>query len=160
MKNKKIYSILFTSGGFDILHAGHIANLEEIKSRCKKLIVAVSTDELLTTYKFAKPIIPLKQRIKMIEALRCVDTVLVQDDFMNVEQFKQTKADRFALWSGWKNNKKIPTWYIENNKMLWIPYNYGISSTKIKQKIIKHAYGIMKAQLNREFNQENQSKGK
>lgn len=147
----KKYNILFTSGGFDILHAGHVYNLEEIKSRCNKLIVGVSTDELLETYKYASPIIPLKERMKMIESLRCVDGVVVQEDFMNVNQFIKSKADKFALWDGWQGNKKIPEWYVQNKKIVWIPFSYGISSTKIKEKIIKQSYQIIRSQLQREI---------
>jgi cytidyltransferase-like protein len=155
IKSKK-FNILFTSGGFDILHAGHIANLEEIKSRCSKLIVGVSSDELLKSYKYTPPIVPLKQRMRMIAALRCVDTVMIQKEFMDIQMFIESKADKFALWTGWKDNPKIPEWYIKNDKMLWIPYNYGLSSTKIKERIIKQSYKIIRSQLQRELKQENQ----
>ena len=43
----KKYKRGFVAGFFDILHEGHIQILEQAKSQCEQLIVAVGTDEFM-----------------------------------------------------------------------------------------------------------------
>jgi cytidyltransferase-like protein len=145
------YKILMTSGCFDLLHWGHVQWLQYLRSRCDVLIVGVSTDRLVKEYKFMSPIIPFAHRINMVRALQCVTYAVSQDEFMDVDLFKKSKAEKFALWSDWKGNKKIPQWYIDNDKMLWIDDTYAISSTNIKEKILRQSYDIIKSQLKREL---------
>ena len=70
-KGKKIG---FTCGAFDLLHSGHVQYLEEAKSTCDILVVAVNTDESVHTYKGEKrPIIPEKERKKMFFRSRGIE---------------------------------------------------------------------------------------
>ena len=57
----------YTSGVFDLFHIGHLNILRNAKSMCDKLIVGVSTDELLFEYKKKKPIIPFKERLEIVK---------------------------------------------------------------------------------------------
>ena len=41
----------FTSGVYDLFHIGHLNILKKAKSMCDKLIVGVTTDELMLSYK-------------------------------------------------------------------------------------------------------------
>ena len=58
----------------DLLHYGHLRFLRKCRHHYDYLIVGVYTDELTMTYK-RKPIIPFKERIEMVGALRIVDEV-------------------------------------------------------------------------------------
>ena len=74
------YSRIYTSGCFDIFHYGHLNILERSKEICDFLIVGVSTDELIEKEKGQKPIIPFKERFKIIEAIKYVDKAIPQID--------------------------------------------------------------------------------
>jgi phosphoheptose isomerase len=71
-------TVAWTNGVFDVLHAGHLAQLRAAKSNGDVLVVGVNTDE---TVKAAKgddrPIFPLAERVEMLAALEVVDYVHV-----------------------------------------------------------------------------------
>ena len=50
-------TIVYTSGTFDMFHYNHLRMINYARSLADILIVGVSTDELVSSYK-AKPIIP------------------------------------------------------------------------------------------------------
>jgi D-beta-D-heptose 7-phosphate kinase / D-beta-D-heptose 1-phosphate adenosyltransferase len=69
--------IVFTNGCFDILHPGHIDYLHKARALGDLLVVGVNTDESVKRYKGPeRPINPLEHRIRMLEALACVDFVI------------------------------------------------------------------------------------
>ena len=69
--------IVMTNGCFDILHAGHIAYLEEARLQGDRLIVAVNSDESVSRLKGEqRPIVPLEQRMAVLAGLSSVDWVI------------------------------------------------------------------------------------
>lgn len=74
-------TVVFTNGCFDLLHAGHVKLLEQAKAHGDKLIVAVNSDAMVRELKGeGRPIIPLEDRMTMVDALKAVDYVLTQFD--------------------------------------------------------------------------------
>lgn len=71
--------IVVTTGGcFDILHVGHIRNLEWAKSQGDVLIIGVNSDESVRMFKDpTRPIVSERERAEVIAALGCVDHVLI-----------------------------------------------------------------------------------
>ncbi len=69
--------IVMTNGCFDILHAGHVAYLEEAKSLGDRLIVAVNDDASVRRLKGAgRPVNPLEDRMLVLAGLAAVDWVV------------------------------------------------------------------------------------
>lgn len=69
--------VVMTNGCFDILHAGHVAYLQEARALGDRLVVAVNTDESVRRLKGPeRPIVPLAQRMAVLEALDAVDWVV------------------------------------------------------------------------------------
>ena len=68
--------VVYTVGTFDLLHVGHLALLEYCATLGDTVAVGVASDEVVKLYKPNIPVIPLEQRIEMLQALRCVDIVL------------------------------------------------------------------------------------
>ena len=66
---------VYTSGVFDLFHAGHLQALTRAKSLGDELIVGVLSDEDAASYKRV-PIIPYGERYAIIESLHCVDVVM------------------------------------------------------------------------------------
>lgn len=71
--------IIVVSGGFDPLHSGHIAYLNEAKSLGDILVVGINSDEWLIRKK-GKAFMNWHDRSKIIKALKSVDYVVNFDD--------------------------------------------------------------------------------
>lgn len=68
--------IVFTNGCFDLLHAGHVAYLEEAKKLGDRLIVAVNSDASVSKLKGpTRPINPVERRMQVLAGLQSVDWV-------------------------------------------------------------------------------------
>jgi len=69
--------IVMTNGCFDILHAGHVAYLQQARTLGDRLIVAVNDDASVSRLKGAqRPINSLEQRMAVLAGLRAVDWVV------------------------------------------------------------------------------------
>jgi D-beta-D-heptose 7-phosphate kinase/D-beta-D-heptose 1-phosphate adenosyltransferase len=69
--------VIMTNGCFDVLHAGHVAYLEEAKSLGDRLIVAVNDDDSVMRLKGeSRPINTLEDRLLVLAGLAAVDWVI------------------------------------------------------------------------------------
>lgn len=135
----KKYKIGYTTGVFDLFHIGHLNIIRRAKEQCDFLIVGVSTDELVETYKNKKPIIPYHERIAIVEAIKYVDKVVPQTSMDKFEAWKELKFDALFHGSDWKGSKLYDDY--ENKfaevgvKVVFLPHTDGTSSTEIAQKL-------------------------
>jgi len=150
MVKKKI--IVFTSGTWDLFHSGHLNVLKKSKAMGDILIVGVSTNKLIKTYKGTNSVLNYNQRVAIIKELRCVDKVVKQTDIFDIEQFQKLKANIYVIgddWKGKENSVSGLKWLKENGYLRYVPYTKGLSSSLIKEKIIRHAVEIIKSQVKR-----------
>lgn len=69
--------VVFTNGCFDILHAGHVAYLEEARALGDRLVVAVNDDASVRRLKGSgRPVNPLERRLRVLSGLAAVDWVV------------------------------------------------------------------------------------
>ncbi len=96
------------SGGFDPLHIGHVEYLQHAKSLGDKLVVIVNSDDFLVRKK-GYAFMPLKERMAIIAALRCVDEVMecIDQDQTVCETLRKLKPDIFAK-GGDRHSGNIP----------------------------------------------------
>ncbi len=70
-------TVVMTNGCFDILHAGHVAYLEQARELGDRLIVAVNDDASVKRLKGEeRPVNTMEKRMRMLAALECVDWVV------------------------------------------------------------------------------------
>ena len=70
-------TVVMTNGCFDILHAGHVAYLEQARELGNRLIVAVNDDDSVKRLKGPeRPVNTMEKRMRMLAALECVDWVV------------------------------------------------------------------------------------
>ncbi|MFW5425735.1 MAG: bifunctional D-glycero-beta-D-manno-heptose-7-phosphate kinase/D-glycero-beta-D-manno-heptose 1-phosphate adenylyltransferase HldE [Methylophagaceae bacterium] len=68
--------VVFTNGCFDILHAGHVAYLEQARAQGDRLVLAINTDKSVAKLKGAgRPINSADRRLAVLAGLASVDWV-------------------------------------------------------------------------------------
>jgi len=73
--------VVFTNGGFEILHVGHVRSLRDARSRGDLLVIAVNSDASIRRSKGkGRPVVPEAERVEVLCALDCVDLVTVFDE--------------------------------------------------------------------------------
>lgn len=98
-KKKKI--VVTASGGFDPLHIGHVRMFEEAKKMGDKLVVILNNENWLKKKKGAS-FMPEQERKEIIEALRCVDEVVLTShpknpkDMSVCKELRKIRPDIFA----------------------------------------------------------------
>lgn len=137
MKNKKI--IGYTSGVFDLFHIGHLNMLKNARSYCDKLIVGVSSDELVS-YKNKKAVIPFNERIEIVRSISYVDLAIPQNDMDKISLWKKLKYDVLFVGDDWYNTEKWNEFEKQFNthgvKIIFFPYTKGTSSTLINKVLL------------------------
>lgn len=87
---------VLATGRFEILHPGHLLYLEEAKKLGNELFVIVSRDNNVRQRR-RTPIIPEKQRLKMVSALKVVDKAMLGSESNIYEPLYRIKPDIIAI---------------------------------------------------------------
>ena len=135
-------SIGFTSGAFDLLHAGHADYLEKTKQYCDILIVGINSDESVKRYKGKdRPIISEHHRVKLVAALQTVDFVFSFNERRNAKNIQVLKPDFYFKAGDYSANQLTSKSVIEEygGQVKLIPVEENISTSQIIEKI--HATG-------------------
>ena len=132
--------IVYTVGTFDLLHVGHIALLNHCKSLGNILAVGVASDEVVKMYKPNIPVVPLDQRVEMLQSLSCVDIVRPYHKLEYISGCKAVNVDIFVIGEDWgieQHNLDVNN-YIKKigKKITQVSYNSRTSSTKIKEMVL------------------------
>lgn len=136
---EKKYKIGFTSGVYDMFHVGHLNILRRAKEMCDYLIVGVSTDEVVETYKHKRPIIPFEDRVAIVEAIRYVDKVVPQVTMDKMKTWEQVHFDVMFHGDEWKGTELYNKYEEEFAKVgvsiEYIPHTEGINSSMLRDKL-------------------------
>ena len=130
----------YTCGVYDLFHIGHLNLLKNAKGLCDKLIVGVSTDELVA-YKHKKAVIPFEERLEIIRNIKCVDAAIPQDDLDKFKAWEKLRFDILFVGDDWYGD---PRWKEMEEKfkdvgvrVVYFPYAKGTSSTILNETLRK-----------------------
>ena len=139
---KKVYLCIST----DIVHAGHI-NVIKKAAELGEVTVGVLCDECMALYE-KYPIIPLSERMKIIENIKGVSNVIVQNDIYYDENLKKIKPDYVVHGTNWNKGylkkvkeraeKVISEW---NGKIVEVDY-YRSTDMEIFNSSMRDLRGI------------------
>ena len=127
---------VITYGTYDLLHYGHIALLERAKALGDYLVVAISTDEFNWNSKQKKCYFTYEERKRMVEALRCVDLVIPEENWEQKRlDIQEYHVDTFVMGDDWKG--QFDFLKEEGVEVVYLPRTPEISTTEIKQDLGK-----------------------
>ena len=123
---------VLTYGTFDLLHYGHINLLQRAKSYGDYLVVGLSTDDF-NAQKNKTCYFSYEERKKMLEALRCVDLVIPEENWeQKISDVKEFRIDTFVMGDDWKGKFDYLADYCQ---VVYLPRTPEISTSKIKSEL-------------------------
>ena len=129
----------YTTGVFDMFHVGHLNLLARAREQCDRLIVGVSTDDVVLDYKGHAPIVPYAERVAIVKAIRYVDEVVPQTSMEKFAAWEKLRFNRLFHGNDWKGSAmyneveaKLKAVGVE---VVYFPYTQGTSSTLLAERL-------------------------
>ncbi len=134
--------IAWTNGCFDFMHAGHVDYLERANKYGDLLVVGMNSDHSVKRYKGdLRPICTEIHRAKVLNALCCIDYIVIFDKKTPIKIIEELKPDFYIKGGDYtldtidQNERRVVEHYGGEIKIL--PEVEGISTTIIIEKIKK-----------------------
>ena len=128
----------------DLFHSGHVEFFRKAKAFGDYLIVGVLADDTVEEYK-REPILTLDERVKIIQACRLVDEVIVAPPLRLTEAMISDLKIDFVVHGDDFNTEVLEDQYgaaLRAGIFRSVPYTPGISTSEIIQRIItRHNQG-------------------
>jgi len=131
-------TIVFTNGVFDLLHPGHLRYLQQARGLGDLLIVGVNSDRSVNANKGeGRPITPEDERIEILEALACVDAVVVFDQDTPHAVIAALQPDVLVKGADWAEDAIVGRDIVEarGGRVVRMPVERGYSTTAIVERI-------------------------
>jgi rfaE bifunctional protein nucleotidyltransferase chain/domain len=131
-------AVVFTNGVFDLLHVGHLRYLQHARSLGGALIVGLNSDRSVRANKGrSRPITPQAERAEVLEALACVDGVVVFDDDTPFELIAALQPDVLVKGADWAEDAIVGRDIVEarGGRVVRVPIEHGHSTSAIVDKI-------------------------
>jgi glycerol-3-phosphate cytidylyltransferase len=137
----KVFEVGYASGVFDLFHVGHLNLLRRAREECETLVVGVVTDELTFEIKGASPVIPLTERLEIVNALAIVDEVIV-DRSRDKRLAWQTRPFDVIFkgndWQGTPKGERLEREMAEvGAEVVYFPYTMHTASSLLRAHITR-----------------------
>ena len=131
----------YVPGAFDLFHVGHLNILRNARAMCDKLIVGVSTDELIVASKHKRPVVPVEERIEIVRSVRYVDAVVAQEDMNKLGMWERLKFDLIFVGDDWQNTERWREYEKQLGpvgvRIVYFPYTQHTSSSILREALDK-----------------------
>jgi rfaE bifunctional protein nucleotidyltransferase chain/domain len=134
-------TVVWTNGCFDLLHLGHVRNLQAARALGDVLVVGVNNDQSVRALKGpGRPIVPAAERAEILAALRSVDYVLIFDELTpeavltRLEPEIHCKGADYAPPHG-KPIPEAPVVARYGGRIEFLPFVPGLSTTDLVSRV-------------------------
>jgi D-beta-D-heptose 7-phosphate kinase/D-beta-D-heptose 1-phosphate adenosyltransferase len=122
---------------FDLLHPGHVRYLQAARREGDVLIVGINSDRSVRGNKGpSRPIMPEHERAEVLEALECVDAVVVFDDETPAAIINHLQPDVLVKGADWAADAIVGRDTVEarGGRVVRMPIEAGWSTSAIIER--------------------------
>jgi phosphoheptose isomerase len=139
--------VVWTNGCFDLMHVGHVRNLQAAKALGDILIVGVNSDESVRSIKGeTRPIVQDRDRAELVSVLDCVDHVVIFNDSDPTRTIAALKPDVHTKGAEYRcGDRPMP----ERNTVIgyggsieYLPLVPGYSTSSLIERIMALTLGV------------------
>lgn len=129
----------YAAGAFDLFHVGHLNLLRHAKNECDFLIAGVVSDELLERNKGKQPVIPLIERLEIVQSVRFVDRAVAETLPSKLEMWEELRFNVFFKGDDWRGTPRgralEETFGAVGVDIVYFPYTVHTSSTFLRRSL-------------------------
>jgi rfaE bifunctional protein nucleotidyltransferase chain/domain/rfaE bifunctional protein kinase chain/domain len=132
--------VVATGGCFDLLHAGHVGTLRAARELGDCLVVCLNSDASARRLKGdGRPLVPEADRAAVLEALGCVDAVVVFDEPTPEAVLRELRPDLFVK-GGDYGGRDLPERAVLaewDGEVVLLPQLAGRSTTRLMEEALR-----------------------
>ena len=131
----------YAPGVYDLFHIGHLNILRQARRECDYLIAGVVSDEMAFQAKGRHPVIPLAERLEIVQHIRYVDEAVVETVPDKLETWAQHPFDVIFKGDDWrgtaKGDKLERDFAAVGVEVFYFPYTMQTSSTFLREALTR-----------------------
>lgn len=133
--------VVATGGCFDLLHPGHVATLRAARALGDRLVVCLNSDASVRRLKGpGRPVVGQEDRAAVLEALECVDQVVVFDEDTPTAVLRRLRPDVWVKGGDYAvadlpEAEALDEW---GGRVVVLPFLEGRSTTRIIEEVSLH----------------------
>jgi len=131
--------VVFTNGVFDLLHVGHVTLLEAARAEGDALVVAVNSDASVRRLEKGsdRPIVPERQRVRLLAALAAVDCVVLFDEETPLALIERLRPDVLVKGADYARRAIVGADQVEawGGRVVRVPLMKGASTTQLLARL-------------------------
>ena len=126
----------FTCSAFDLLHAGHLIMLKEIRAQCDYLIVGLHTNPNIDRPEKRTPIETVEERIIRLQSCKYVDKIITYNTEKDLYiLLKELKPDIRFMGADWKDKPNYSRDLLPEMVVVYNSRNHNYSSSNLIKRI-------------------------
>ncbi len=138
-RERRRSSVVFTNGVFDLLHVGHVALLEAARAEGGALVVGVNSDASVRGLEKGadRPIVPERERARLLAALACVDCVVLFDEETPLALIERLRPDVLVKGADYTRAAIVGADQVEawGGRVVRVPLVPGASTTALLARL-------------------------
>ena len=131
--------VVFTNGVFDLLHVGHVGLLEAARAEGGVLVVGVNSDASVRRLEKGadRPMVPERERARLLAALGCVDCVVLFDDETPLALIERLRPDVLVKGADYARAAIVGADQVEawGGRVVRVPLVPGASTTALLARL-------------------------